>query len=98
MCRKVGKNNFGFEFLTLVTMKNTVFWIVAPCNFVRARLVGGTYCFHLYGQRVSKSRKLQEAGGKQPACRLPLSVDDMFLRNVLLFSNYTALQHRNRTL
>jgi hypothetical protein len=53
MCRHV-----GFEVLTAVTVKSTVFWIVKPCISERARRFGETYLIRLQGWRVSKARSL----------------------------------------
>jgi hypothetical protein len=43
-----------FEVLTVVAIKNTVFWNVMPCSLVEVyQLISGTYCLHLQGRRVS---------------------------------------------
>jgi hypothetical protein len=55
--RKVGDTFFlellvkflRFEVFTAVTMKNAVFWDVAPSRSCVNRRYGGTYCFHLQG-------------------------------------------------
>jgi hypothetical protein len=75
-----------------VTMKNTVFWDEAPCNYCMNRRFGGTYRLHLQG------RKIRERGS--PAtCSLwflargffyPEDGGDTFLRNVGSEKNYTA--------
>jgi hypothetical protein len=36
----------GFEVFTAVTMKNSVFWDVVPCEFILNRYFGGTYRLH----------------------------------------------------
>jgi hypothetical protein len=36
-----------FEVFTAVTMKNAVFWDVAPCRYCVNRRFGGTYRLHL---------------------------------------------------
>jgi hypothetical protein len=41
--------NVGFEVFMVVTMKNAVFWDVAPRGFIRR--FGGTCRFHLQGRR-----------------------------------------------
>jgi hypothetical protein len=38
-----------FEVFTTVTMKNAVFWDVAPCRSWVKRRFGGMYHFHLQG-------------------------------------------------
>jgi hypothetical protein len=53
-----------FEIFTVVTMKNAVFWDVAPCRSCVNRLFEGTYRLHLQGRTIreqgtSVSRWLQ---------------------------------------
>jgi hypothetical protein len=45
-----------FEVFTAVTMKNAVFWYVAPCSSCVNRRFGGTYRLNL------QSRKIRERG------------------------------------
>jgi hypothetical protein len=40
-----------FEVITAVTMKNAVFWDVAPCRYIVNQCSGGTYHPHLQGIR-----------------------------------------------
>jgi hypothetical protein len=46
------ENIVGFEVLTAVVMKSTIFWVITPCSPVKVnRRFGGTYrllaaCFH----------------------------------------------------
>jgi hypothetical protein len=40
-----------FEVFTAVTMKNAVFWHVAPCRYFVNQRFGGTYRLHLQGIR-----------------------------------------------
>jgi hypothetical protein len=42
----------GFQVLTAVTMKNSVFWDVAPCRSCMNRRFGGTYRLHLQGRKI----------------------------------------------
>jgi hypothetical protein len=49
MDRQTNMNSVRFEFFTAVTMKNAVFWDVAPCRSCVNRLFGGTYRLHLQG-------------------------------------------------
>jgi hypothetical protein len=41
-----------FEVYTAVTMKNAVFWDVAPCRSCVTRCFGGTYRLHLQGRKI----------------------------------------------
>jgi hypothetical protein len=41
-----------FEVFTAVTMKNAVFWDVAPCRYCVNRHFGGTYRLHLQGRKI----------------------------------------------
>jgi hypothetical protein len=55
-----------FEVFTAVTMKNAVFWDVAPCRSCVNRRFGGTYRLNLQGRKIGKrgtsvSRWLQTA-------------------------------------
>jgi hypothetical protein len=56
--------NVRFEVFTAVTMKNAVFWDVAPFRSYMNRRFGGTYRLHLQGRKIrergtSVSRWLQ---------------------------------------
>jgi hypothetical protein len=54
-----------------ILKKISVFWNVIPCNQVEVyRRLGGIYCLHLQGQRVSQAIN---------ACRLPISCITYFL-------------------
>jgi hypothetical protein len=47
----------GFEVFTAVTMKNAVFWGVAPCRCGRLnRHFGGSYRLHLQGRKIRERR------------------------------------------
>jgi hypothetical protein len=46
----------GFEILTFVTVRTTVFWVVMPCRLERSRSFVEKYCLHLQGQRLFQSR------------------------------------------
>jgi hypothetical protein len=56
-----------FEVFTIVTMKNTVFWDLAPCSSSVNRRFGGTYRLHLQGTKI-RERGTSGACG----CRLNL--------------------------
>jgi hypothetical protein len=49
-----------FEVFTEVTMKNAVFWDVAPCRCYFNRRFGGTYRLHLQGIRNPRERNQRE--------------------------------------
>jgi hypothetical protein len=92
----------GFEVLTAVVMKSTVFWDITPCSPLSGnRRFGGTYRLYLQGRKTKLSKK--------PACLPPAfnlvscsayyfdleDGGDMFLLNVGWHStDYTALYPR----
>jgi hypothetical protein len=41
-----------FEEFIAVTMKNSVFWDVTPCDSCKDRSFGGTYHLHLQGEKL----------------------------------------------
>jgi hypothetical protein len=43
-----------FEVFMAVTVKNAVFWDVAPCRSCVNRLFGGTYRLHLQGMKTDE--------------------------------------------
>jgi hypothetical protein len=46
-------NYVGFEILTAVVMKSTIFWDVTPCSPLSVnRRFGGTYRLHLLGRKI----------------------------------------------
>jgi hypothetical protein len=49
---KQNKNDVGFEVFTAVSIKNAVFWDMAPCRSCVNRRFGGTYRLHLQGRKV----------------------------------------------
>jgi hypothetical protein len=58
---KFKKENYvGFEFLTAMVMKNTIFWHVTFSPLKVGQLFGGTYHLHLQG-RISLARYLCES-------------------------------------
>jgi hypothetical protein len=44
--------NVRFEVFTALTMKNAIFWDVAPCRSCVNRCFRGTYCLHLQGRKI----------------------------------------------
>jgi hypothetical protein len=58
----------GFEILTAVVVKNTIFWDITPCIPLSVnRRFGGTYRLHLQGQKNKLSKK---PARKQVASRI----------------------------
>jgi hypothetical protein len=52
----------GFEVLTAVVIKNTLFWDIISCSLLKVSLYfRGTYGFHLQGQRISHARNQRES-------------------------------------
>jgi hypothetical protein len=49
-----------FEVFTAVTMKNAVFWNVAPCRYFVNRRFGGTHRLHLQGIRNPRAMNQRE--------------------------------------
>jgi hypothetical protein len=39
------------EVFTAVTLKNSVFWVVAPCGLCKDRRFGETYGLHVHGEK-----------------------------------------------
>jgi hypothetical protein len=57
------KQNFvRFEVLTTATMKNAVFWDVAPCRSCVNRRFGGTYGLHLQDFYTLKMVAIRSCG------------------------------------
>jgi hypothetical protein len=53
---KIVSNIAGFEVLTAVALKNTIFWDIRPCSPLSVnRRFGGTYRLHLQGRRKLSS-------------------------------------------
>jgi hypothetical protein len=73
----------GFEVLTAVVMKISIFWDITPCSPLKVnRRFGETYRLHLQGRRVSQKRNQSEAGSKQIR-------GEIFLRNFGWFQRNT---------
>jgi hypothetical protein len=54
--------NLGFEVLTAVVMKSSIFWDIKPCSPLKFnRRFGGTYRLHLQGQKISRARNQRES-------------------------------------
>jgi hypothetical protein len=75
--RNVEETNISlvrFEVFTEVTMKNAVFWDVAPCRSCVNRRFGGTYRLHLQGRKIrDRGTSLSRCGSKGlEYCWLPI--------------------------
>jgi hypothetical protein len=52
----------GFEVLTVVVMKGTIFWDIMLCSALKVnRRFGGTYCLDLQGRRISRARNQKQS-------------------------------------
>jgi hypothetical protein len=52
----------GFEVITAVVMKSSVFWDITPCGPLKVnRHFGGTFRLHLHGRRISQARNQHES-------------------------------------
>jgi hypothetical protein len=90
----------GFEVLTAVVMKSTVFWDIMPCSSLKVNWhFRGTYRLHLQGRRISFARnrckrRWQAAAYFHAGFLLGLFYNltdrgDKFLRNVSYFQRST---------
>jgi hypothetical protein len=82
----------GFEVLTAVVMKSTIFWDITACSPLKAnRRYGGIYCLHLQGLKIIRARNQRES-------RWQTGLEDggdIFLRKFgWLSTGYTALYPR----
>jgi hypothetical protein len=56
----------GFEVLTAVVMKSTIFWDIMPRIPLKVnRRFGGTYSLYLQGREISRLETTGKAGGKK---------------------------------
>jgi hypothetical protein len=70
----------GFEVLTAVVMKSSIFWDITPRSPLRVnRHFGGTCRLQFQVRRISHARNQREAGSKQSSAE---DGRDMFLRKV----------------
>jgi hypothetical protein len=86
-----------------VTMKNSVFWDVAPCRYCVNRRFGGMYHLHLqrikiWERGISVSRWLQPRWFLARGFLCPEDGGDILLRNVGLHHIYTAPHPTKRLL
>jgi hypothetical protein len=96
----------GFEVLTAVVIKYSVFWGIKPCSPLKVnRLLGATCHLYIQGRRKSLARNQHEVGRKQGSVcvsetpiyfqlniRLYIEVDRTLRHLVVLHSVY----HLNR--
>jgi hypothetical protein len=65
----------GFEVFTAVTMKNAVFWDVAPCGFIINRRFGGKSRLHLLGTTNDASEeKCKTVANRLTTLRQPSNI------------------------
>jgi hypothetical protein len=89
----------GFEVLTAVVMKSSVFWDIMPCSPLKLyRRFGGTCRLHLQRRRICQARSQRVAIRTNFLLSLLFDFEDggdMFLRNVgTISTEYTALYPR----
>jgi hypothetical protein len=89
--RKHYSTNAEFEFLTSVTVKNTVIWFVTSCSSVRVWRLVGTYCLHHQGRRVSQASWVSsETSGSLQTTRL-CNLEDQTLHTLIDLSTAFCL-------
>jgi hypothetical protein len=93
----------GFEVLTAVVMKSTIFWDIMPCSPLKAnRHFRRTYRLHFQGRSISRTRYQHEIMWQAEPCFhagillglyfYPENGGNMFFRNVCwLSTDYTTL-------
>jgi hypothetical protein len=91
----------GFEVLTAVVMKSSIFCDIIPCSQLKvSRRFGATCPLHLQGRRISQGRNQRESRCKAALALRAQPFDpedggDIFLWNVTwLSTDYTALYPR----
>jgi hypothetical protein len=99
--RPVTRTALHFIFPTKVGLTSMVFWVVMPCTSETARRFGGTYCLRRHCRNVSQRSRQLSARFCWIIAWLASPHDpefgaNMFLRNVRLCPNYTALQSRKQ--
>jgi hypothetical protein len=73
----------GFEVVTVVVMKDTIFWDITPCSPLKVnRSFGGKYRLHLQGRKISLLGTCFHASFLLGLFFDPKDGGDMFLRNV----------------
>jgi hypothetical protein len=67
-------SNVGFEVLTAVVKKSSIFWDITSCSPLKVNRRFGKSCrLHLQGRRIRQARNQREAGSKEgnPKCIFP---------------------------
>jgi hypothetical protein len=84
-------NCVGYEVLTAMVLKSSIFWDITPCSPWKFKLrFGGTCRLHHHGWRISQVGNHHEAGSKE--CH-----GDLLLRNPgSLSTDYTAWYPRKQ--
>jgi hypothetical protein len=78
------QSSLGFEVLTAVVMKSTIFLDITQCSPLKVyRCFGGTYRLYLHGRRISQATAICFYAGFLLGLFFdPEDGGDMFLRNV----------------
>jgi hypothetical protein len=63
-----------------VSMKNAVFWDVAPCRYCVNRRFGGTYRLHLQGRKIREQETGMSSHLLTISTRRHIPEDGIFLR------------------
>jgi hypothetical protein len=88
----------GFEVLTGVVMKSTIFWGIISCSPLQNQpTFRGTYHLHLQGRRIGRAKKQSESRWQSSAYFSTMKMEAMFHRNAgWLSTDYTALYPRRQ--
>jgi hypothetical protein len=89
----------GFEAVSTLTIKSTVFWVVMPCRSEGGRRFGGIYRHHIQSRVVEQETSIcrrQASAGFVAWFTRPQDGGDIFLRNVGLSSDYIELNPKYR--
>jgi hypothetical protein len=86
-----------FEVFTAATMKNAIFWDVAPCRSSVNRRFRGTYRLHLQGRKVREEEPACTGGYRlQPPAHAGSSLTDLStLKMEAIRSSETAVYTRS---
>jgi hypothetical protein len=93
----------GFEVLTVVVMKSTIFWDITPCSPLKVNWrFGETHCLQLQGRILSQARNQGESLAPAftlvscSAYSLTLKMEAMFPQNVDWLSTLCTALHSRR--
>jgi hypothetical protein len=87
-------NYVRFAVSTAVTMKNTVFWDVAPCRYFVNRRFGETYRLHLQGIRNPRAIRSSETSVNKISTRRHIT-EDGILQNTIMFGTILRRHYSN---